>query len=105
MARLRLSLLELLFCPLLCVSAKVGALAGPVVTTTYGDLQGFTIETAHKTKADIFLGIPFAKPPLDELRFEVSAVGKGGLSGGEGSVSGRVPPVGYGVASYVNQSK
>uniref|UniRef100_A0A914CFM5 Carboxylic ester hydrolase n=1 Tax=Acrobeloides nanus TaxID=290746 RepID=A0A914CFM5_9BILA len=42
----------------------------PVVETNYGKLQGFTIDLENNEKADIFLNIPFAKPPVGELRFE-----------------------------------
>ena len=44
----------------------------PIVETNYGKLQGFTIDLENNEKADIFLNIPFAKPPVGELRFEVS---------------------------------
>ncbi|KAH7701858.1 CRE-GES-1 protein [Aphelenchoides avenae] len=42
----------------------------PVVKTKYGDVQGFTIGLENRAKADIFLGVPFAKPPTGELKFE-----------------------------------
>lgn len=42
---------------------------GPVVQTTYGSVQGFT---AMNGEIDVFYGIPFAKPPVGELRFEVN---------------------------------
>ncbi|KAH7718531.1 acetylcholinesterase [Aphelenchoides avenae] len=42
----------------------------PVVDTKYGAVQGFTIDLENRTKADIFLGVPFAKPPTGELKFE-----------------------------------
>ncbi|KAH7730880.1 CBN-GES-1 protein [Aphelenchoides avenae] len=41
-----------------------------IVETSYGRLQGFTVETNAGKKASVFLGIPYAKPPLAELRFE-----------------------------------
>lgn len=43
-----------------------------IVETSYGRLQGITVETNAGKKASVFLGIPYAKPPLAELRFEVS---------------------------------
>lgn len=42
--------------------------AGPVVETDKGKVQGFTSTVNGKT-IDTFLGIPFAEPPLGELRF------------------------------------
>uniref|UniRef100_A0A915E3G8 Carboxylesterase type B domain-containing protein n=1 Tax=Ditylenchus dipsaci TaxID=166011 RepID=A0A915E3G8_9BILA len=44
------------------------------VETKYGSVQGFVHEIGHEggvtLNADIFLGIPYAKPPIGELRFE-----------------------------------
>ena len=42
------------------------------VKTKYGDIQGFEFEAERGSEAEVFLGIPFAKPPIGELRFEVS---------------------------------
>uniref|UniRef100_A0A914EK86 Carboxylic ester hydrolase n=1 Tax=Acrobeloides nanus TaxID=290746 RepID=A0A914EK86_9BILA len=42
----------------------------PIVETTLGKLQGFTIDLENKEQASIFLNIPYAKPPVEELRFE-----------------------------------
>ncbi|CAP26727.1 Protein CBR-GES-1 [Caenorhabditis briggsae] len=39
--------------------------AGPVVNTNYGKVEGFEYGAA-----EVFLAIPFAKPPVDNLRFE-----------------------------------
>lgn len=38
--------------------------------TTYGQVLGKLIQTEN-FKAEVFLGVPYAKPPLNELRFEV----------------------------------
>lgn len=46
--------------------------AVPVVHTTLGEVRGFSIDTQPGEKADVFLNIPFAEPPVGELRFEVS---------------------------------
>ncbi|VDM27249.1 unnamed protein product [Toxocara canis] len=40
------------------------------VNTIYGQINGFNYNTADGRTANIFLGIPFAKPPIGELRFE-----------------------------------
>lgn len=42
----------------------------PIVEIPLGKLQGFTIDLENNEKADIFLNIPYAKPPVGELRFE-----------------------------------
>ncbi|KAI1711722.1 carboxylesterase family domain-containing protein [Ditylenchus destructor] len=46
----------------------------PIVETKYGLVEGFVHEIGsdggHRLTADIFLGIPYAKPPVGELRFE-----------------------------------
>ena len=48
----------------------------PVVQTKLGKVQGFQVDTEVGGKADIFLNIPFAEPPVGELRFEVRPVFK-----------------------------
>ncbi|KAH7723843.1 Protein GES-1 [Aphelenchoides avenae] len=40
------------------------------LSTKAGDLEGFTYELTDGQLADIFLGIPYASPPVGELRFE-----------------------------------
>ena len=45
--------------------------ANPVVETTYGLVEGREIPIHTGDVIDSYLGIPFAKPPIDELRFEV----------------------------------
>ena len=47
-------------------------LPGVIVETEYGPIEGFvhTVEDEQIT-ANIFLGVPFAAPPVGELRFEV----------------------------------
>lgn len=41
------------------------------VQTNYGTVEGFSHTTPGGVKADIFLGIPYAEPPVDDLRLEV----------------------------------
>ncbi|CAJ0572683.1 unnamed protein product, partial [Mesorhabditis spiculigera] len=38
------------------------------VVTQYGTVEGFSVKV-DETEADVFLGVPYAKPPLGELRF------------------------------------
>lgn len=45
----------------------------PIVPTQYGEVKGFYFDSIYDVRAIIFLGIPFAKPPVGDLRFEVSA--------------------------------
>ena len=44
----------------------------PRVKTEYGWIEGFHYPSAeHNINASIFLGIPYATPPVGELRFKV----------------------------------
>ena len=45
--------------------------SSPIIATEYGKIEGFSLFLTNGNKANIFLGIPFASPPIDELRFEV----------------------------------
>uniref|UniRef100_A0AC34QQE0 Carboxylic ester hydrolase n=2 Tax=Panagrolaimus sp. JU765 TaxID=591449 RepID=A0AC34QQE0_9BILA len=42
----------------------------PTVSTKYGVVEGYGLETSFGFEADVFLGIPFAKPPTGDLRYE-----------------------------------
>ncbi|TKR81962.1 hypothetical protein L596_015751 [Steinernema carpocapsae] len=42
----------------------------PVVETPYGRVEGFEYALRNGEKANVFLGIPYAKPPVGELRLE-----------------------------------
>lgn len=50
--------------------------SGSTVTTNLGKIEGFEYTTSSNSKAEIYLGIPFAKPPIGELRFEVHGLGQ-----------------------------
>ena len=41
------------------------------VETPYGRIRGFDFTTFSGKEVEAFLGIPYAKPPVGELRFEV----------------------------------
>jgi len=43
----------------------------PIITTELGQLEGVWQTSAKGLKYAAFLGIPYAKPPIDDLRFEV----------------------------------
>lgn len=51
---------------------------GAAVSTSKGNVEGFHVDYGDdRTKlyygsADVFLGIPFAEPPIGDLRFKVS---------------------------------
>lgn len=59
-----------------CLAAAVGTLlsvcSAQRVTLKFGTLQGITLNISDGSTADVFLNIPYAKPPVGELRFEVS---------------------------------
>ncbi|GFQ69558.1 acetylcholinesterase [Trichonephila clavata] len=40
-----------------------------IVQTTKGRVRGITIPTGHGKEVDVFLGIPYAKPPVGKYRF------------------------------------
>lgn len=43
----------------------------PVIKLDVGKVEGLTL-TLRGVEADYFLGVPFAEPPINEYRFEVS---------------------------------
>ena len=45
--------------------------ANPVVETSLGTVSGESITLTSGDVIDSFIGIPFAAPPISELRFEV----------------------------------
>lgn len=44
----------------------------PVVRTTKGKIRGQTLKSRNGLDFNSFTGIPYAKPPLDDLRFMVN---------------------------------
>jgi carboxylesterase type B len=54
----------------LCFLCNNNSKDGPTVNTIYGKIEGLALQTTFGFKADVFLGIPYAKPPIGELRFE-----------------------------------
>lgn len=42
----------------------------PVVQTKYGQLSGKVVNT-QKGSCDVFLGVPYAAPPIGDLRWQV----------------------------------
>lgn len=60
--------MKLLF---LFLALSVFANDGPEVEISDGKLEGKYMVTRRGRKFSAFLGIPYAKPPLGELRFKV----------------------------------
>lgn len=62
----------------LLLSLLVGSAHGVQVETKYGTVEGDTLLLVDSYHAGIevntFLSIPFARPPVDELRFAVSSI-------------------------------
>lgn len=42
----------------------------PITDTSYGRIRGKRLILTDGKEINVFLGIPFAKPPLDDLRFK-----------------------------------
>lgn len=47
---------------------------GLQISTPQGEISGIIKKTSSGREIQSFLGIPFAKPPIGELRFKVSAL-------------------------------
>ena len=61
-----------LFAAILALWLHVTSGAGrPVVKTKYGYVEGKTISLHTGKKVTRFHGVPFAKPPVGDLRFRV----------------------------------
>ena len=64
-------MLRLLFFCVAFVTSRA-QVAGPVVTITSGEIQGEIVATHYGINVHSFQGIPYGRPPIGELRFEVS---------------------------------
>lgn len=42
-----------------------------IISTPQGDIQGIIKKTVNDNEIQAFLGIPFARPPIGDLRFKV----------------------------------
>ncbi|KAF6204249.1 hypothetical protein GE061_002589 [Apolygus lucorum] len=54
----------------LALSVAVGNLQGPEVTLSLGKLRGVFQKTINGREISSFLGVPYAQPPIGELRFK-----------------------------------
>ena len=43
----------------------------PIIDTNAGQVSGITLESFSGINFSAYLGIPFAEPPVDDLRFQV----------------------------------
>ena len=48
----------------------------PKIITNAGEVWGFQTPVENGQTADIFLGVPYARPPVGDLRFEVDTQNK-----------------------------
>ncbi|CAJ0589178.1 unnamed protein product [Cylicocyclus nassatus] len=55
---------------LLLVALSELSSTAPILELTPGKVQGFEYQTGHNVTVEVFLNIPYAAPPVDELRFE-----------------------------------
>lgn len=46
----------------------------PIVITKLGSIEGKFVEIDANLCCEVFLGIPYAQPPINELRFEVCLI-------------------------------
>lgn len=44
-----------------------------ITSTEYGKVRGVNLKSVLDTSYNRFLGIPYAKPPINDLRFTVSS--------------------------------
>lgn len=61
-------MLKLIILSLIAIGAKSEPDA---IQTKFGLLQGKWIKSSRNFFIDAYLGIPYAKPPVDDLRFKV----------------------------------
>ena len=47
-----------------------------IINTKYGPVEGHVVTLGSGQQVLSFLGVPFARPPIDELRFRVSTITK-----------------------------
>lgn len=52
------------------ISSDMGTVDSPLVLTENGPVEGFRYSTENGD-VNVFLGIPYAQPPVDEFRLEV----------------------------------
>ena len=68
--KIRDGMWTLLYC--VFVIAVVYCLDDPVVETNYGKIRGKWVMSQRNLPIASFIGIPYAEPPVGDLRFEVN---------------------------------
>lgn len=59
------------FCAIFQIFGHVNTTEGPVITTALGKLRGSVMKSDHGKDFFAFRGIPYAKPPVGDLRFKM----------------------------------
>ena len=49
----------------------ISAQSRPEVKTKFGQIRGKWMKSLSNKMIDVYLGLPYAKPPTDKLRFKV----------------------------------
>ena len=56
---------------LICLLSISATYANPVVDTKYGPVEGISVPIHTGQIIDSFMGVPYARPPVGDLRFMV----------------------------------
>lgn len=65
---------KLLFLLIGCLEYTISIVKQPIVATPLGEIKGYYMKTRGDRQISAFTAIPFAKPPLEKLRFEVFCI-------------------------------
>lgn len=65
------SIMAGIYCCFLLVALATTSLGEPIVDTKYGPVEGHAVDLDDGSYVNSFLGVPFAKPPVNELRWQV----------------------------------
>lgn len=58
--------------PVICVLFLAAVSCDPVVKLSKGEIRGHTLKSRNGRDYNSFTGIPYAKPPVGDLRFKVN---------------------------------
>ena len=68
MVQFKVSVVLYFFATVLSVAKSQST--NPIVSTEYGKIEGFRHTTPSGFETEVFLGVPYAAPPIGDLRFE-----------------------------------